>query len=474
MRGALLVLGGLALGGLWVSSWRSKSGRSRDARFATRRELTSLHAGALESQRVPLGVLATGRWRRTGAFLAAPEGDSVLVLGPTRSGKTSSIVIPALLSWEGPVLAASVKDDLVVETASWRRSSGAVGVLEPSEPSRPLAVRFDPVALSSTFADARAVSADLCGTSGDRNASDEMAFWSQLSAKLLSSLLLAAFASGGDLETVATWIDRRDANTPFEALEAHGAERALDALCASLAREERQLGSVYATLESIVEPLRADLPDAQRVIDPAQLLRGSETLYLCAPAHDQRRFRPLFTATTNAVLRAAFRQARAEGGRLAAPLLVVLDEAAAIAPLEELDVLAATCSSHGITLVTCFQDLAQISARYAERATTVVNNHRTRVVIGGLADQGAASMLGTMTGTARDKSRRPRSSDGASERRALIEPHELRGQPPFTGIVVSGRLRAARLSLVPFSARPALSVRAPRSPEGKRPRRLVR
>ena len=153
---------------------------------------------------------------------------------------------------------------------------------------------------------------------------------------------------------------------------------------------------------------------------------------------------------------------------------MVLDEAAAIAPLDELDVLAATCASHGITLVTCFQDLAQISARYGERSTTVVNNHRTRVVIGGLADHGAASMLGTMTGTARDQRPRKASLAPAPERRALIEPHELRSQPPFTGVVVSGRLRAVRLALIPFTDRASLLSRAPREPELRRRRRLVR
>ena len=55
---------------------------------------------------------------------------------------------------------------------------------------------------------------------------------------------------------------------------------------------------------------------------------------------------------------------RRSGRPLDPPLLVVLDEAAHIAPLPELDGLAATCASHGIQFVTVWQDLAQVRARY--------------------------------------------------------------------------------------------------------------
>ena len=42
------------------------------------------------------------------------------------------------------------------------------------------------------------------------------------------------------------------------------------------------------------------------------------------------------------------------------PLLLVLDEAANIAPLSDLDALASTAAGHGIQLVTIWHDMAQI------------------------------------------------------------------------------------------------------------------
>ncbi len=107
---------------------------------------------------------------------------------------------------------------------------------------------------------------------------------------------------------------------------------------------------------------------------------------MCAPAHDQRRLRGYFTALTQQVLTLAFERATASGRPLEPPLLVVLDETAHIAPLAELDGLAATCASHGIQIVTIWQDVAQVRARYGARAPTVLNNHRAKVFLPGIAD----------------------------------------------------------------------------------------
>ena len=91
---------------------------------------------------------------------------------------------------------------------------------------------------------------------------------------------------------------------------------------------------------------------------------GAHTLYVTAPIHDQARFRPLFAAVIRQVLTAVFE--RASDTPLAAPLLLVLDEAANIAPVEDLPTVASTAASMGLQLVTVFQDVAQIKDRYGD------------------------------------------------------------------------------------------------------------
>jgi type IV secretory pathway TraG/TraD family ATPase VirD4 len=456
-----MVLMAIALG-----TGRTKRGsRDNSASFARRRVLQQLSRRAIGAAGLDLGRVASARWRKTHQEVVSPSRQSMLILGPTQSGKTSSLVIPALLRWEGPVVAASVKNDLVQATAAHRRSVGLVGVFDPNFAAPELAIGFDPVLLSQTWSDARRVASSLLGSSSSEGNTNEIEFWNQLGGKFVAPLFLAAAREGHSFATVCEWIDHRNEEEPLAMLTRNGQRAAADALLASLDRDERQRSSIYATVEAALDPLRIEGIAPRRFIDPREILRNGETLYLCAPAHDQHRYRSAFSAVTNEILHAAFSLAREQGGTLRRPLLVVLDEAAAIAPLRELDVIAATCASHGITLVTCFQDLAQIRARYGERWATVVNNHRTRVFLSGLADPNIDGLLSALSGNAvtdqRELNSAPKQGFKAPSYRPLIESSHLRAMPEHRGIVICGRLPPFRLALIPWWDRKELALRGP-------------
>jgi type IV secretion system protein VirD4 len=95
--------------------------------WAGGRELRLLTVREPEPGRVILG-------RTPGAFgrlLAAEDCHSVLVFGPTGSYKTSALVIPEVLEWSGPLVATSVKPDLLRATMAHRARLGQVLVIDP-------------------------------------------------------------------------------------------------------------------------------------------------------------------------------------------------------------------------------------------------------------------------------------------------------------------------------------------------------
>jgi type IV secretory pathway TraG/TraD family ATPase VirD4 len=57
-----------------------------------------------------------------------------------------------------------------------------------------------------------------------------------------------------------------------------------------------------------------------------------------------------------------------------------------VAPLPNLAEIASTAPSHNIQLVSIFHDLAQARSRYGRQAETVVNSHRARMLLPGVAD----------------------------------------------------------------------------------------
>ena len=103
------------------------SGRSvvRTAHWARKADLR-----AIRGRRRRVGVFLLGTHR--GRMLTTQPETSVLVIGPTRSGKTAGLVIPNLLDWDGPAIATSTKGELVDLTAGHRQSRGPVYVYDPT------------------------------------------------------------------------------------------------------------------------------------------------------------------------------------------------------------------------------------------------------------------------------------------------------------------------------------------------------
>lgn len=448
-------------------------------------------------------------------MLAAEAAQSVAVIGPTQSGKTTALAVPAILGWEGPVVAASVKTDLVRDTLAWRRCRGRVWCFDPARTTGLPASRWSPLPAARTWGGARRVAADLTEVMRGSGTTADGEFWYATAAKLLAPLLFAAANGGLQMCDVVRWVDTQEVAEVADILAATGVPEALQAARAAWQRDDRQRSSVYTTAETVLEPFAE--PDSEDLgagtpaahpwhgpgratdtppygtptigtgpptgspggrgdqgpgdVDPVGLLLGHNTLYLCAPAHDQRRLRGLFSAVVKQVLEAAFTRSVRLSGPLSPPLLLVLDEAANIAPLVELDGLAATCAGHGVQLVTVWQDLAQVTARYGERAATVVNNHRAKVFLSGTADPRTLDHASNLVGdeellipsVSRD-SMGGRTTTSSPAQRRLLPPEALRCLPSGTGVLVYGSLPPVRLALRPWFDDPALAARARRAP----------
>ncbi|MDA8290986.1 MAG: type IV secretory system conjugative DNA transfer family protein, partial [Actinomycetota bacterium] len=434
---------------------------ARGAAWAGRRAVGHLAVPRPGSGRIVLG--------RAGRRLVAVErGQSLLVVGPTQSGKTSGLAIPALLEWEGPVLATSVKTDLVRAAYRRRAELGEVFVFDPSGVSELGGAGWSPLAAAASWEGARRTAAGLCGVARGSGGLEDGAFWYACAEKLLAPLLFAAASSGGTIEDVVRWVDTGEASEVLVALELAGVPEAVRAAEASFGREERQRSSVYTTAETVLaafaDPLVARAC-GRHDLDPCRLLGGGcDSMFLVAPAHEQERLQSVFVAIVRSVLEEAMTRSSRAGGPLDPPLLVVLDEAANVAPLSTLDTLASTAASHGIQLVTVWQDLAQVEARYAGRAATVVNNHRAKLLCSGISDAATLEQVGRIVG---DETHEVVSStvdrSGAWSRtsstatRRLVPAEVLRCLAPGDAVLVYGHLPPLRIALRPVASDRALA-----------------
>jgi type IV secretion system protein VirD4 len=368
-----------------------------------------------------------------GAPLRLAEGSALLVVGPTQAGKTTSLVVPALLGWTGPAVVTSVKGDVVAATAPWRGRLGEVQVLEPG---REGGLTWDPLEGVADLRDAFRAARDLV-VGGARTDGD---FWNSLAAKLVAGAMALARERGDTIFDVARAIGGDLRRWAGEARPSPAREVVLDLL----EHDARTVDGIVTTAEAMLTPWHFPQPTAR----VTSVLDGAHTLYLCAPRADQRHYEPLFRGALRRVLED--QQRRSEAGR-ARRLLVVLDEAAHVGSLDELDQVAATVSGLGVTLITVVQDFAQLRARFGERAATIVNNHATRVLLAGLADPSAERYVPEV---------RPRAREGAERARAAPT---LRTRPRGRALVVAGARPAREIALVPWWRQRAVRARAPRT-----------
>src|SRR5262249_39026044 len=101
-----LLLPMLVASALLVTRLRPGRTGRRPARWARPHDLRPLRVRGRERGRLILG-------RADGHLVAAEPRQSVIVVGPTQTGKTTGFAIPAILEWQGPVVATSVKTDLL-------------------------------------------------------------------------------------------------------------------------------------------------------------------------------------------------------------------------------------------------------------------------------------------------------------------------------------------------------------------------
>jgi predicted GIY-YIG superfamily endonuclease len=259
---------------------------------------------------------------------------------------------------------------------------------------------------------------------------------------------------------VLRWVDLREDREVAKLLEDSGVDGAVTAWEASQSRTDKARDSVYGTAEdllAIYADERVQRFTAGHDLAEQDFLAGDHTLYLYAPVHEQRRLRPLFETVAMQLVQTAQEQAaRAPDGMLDPRLLCALDEAGNVAALELLPEWATTGRGQGIQLLSVWHDQAQLVHRYGDRAATILNGHRAKVFLSGLADVGAlelgSRLIGDQAVTETNYSTDPtgpRRRLQATSYRPLVPVEELRRLQPGEGIVIYGHLRPARIQVRP-------------------------
>jgi type IV secretion system protein VirD4 len=330
---------------------------------------------------------------------------STLVLGPPRSGKTSSLVIPNILLCDGPVVSTSTKPDVMRATAPSRGEEGWSFLYDPSGevPCSPGVERvgWSPLTTASEW-DAAVVTADaMVGASrlsGQRGGEHH---WTERAGALLSTLLHAAATEELTMRDVLRWIDRHNGAPALEILASHtgGDTPATDLLAGIVATDSREQSGIWSTASGVVAAYRTEGALESTRAAPLELdafCSGANTLYICSAGRRQRQFAPLVVAILGDVRDAAY--ARSRDDTAGPPTLLALDEVANIAPIPDLPSMVSEGAGQGLLVLACLQDLSQARVRWGRAADGFLSLFGTTVVLPGIADTSTLRDISALAG----------------------------------------------------------------------------
>lgn len=386
--------------------------------------------------------------------------DSMLLIGPPRSGKGMFVVLNSILDAPGAVIATSTRPDNLTVTLEARRKVGPVALFDPQRlaPGLPVGMRWSPVRGCDDPLTAMIRATGLAASTGFGDV-EAGGFWEGKTRAAIQALLHAAAIDGRDARAVYQW-----ALSPAAAAEAVrilqgstlAAEGWAESLDSMIEADPRTRDSIWQGIglafQSLADPrvMDAVTPRTGEEFDPETFLRERGTLHLLATAAGAGASAPLVAAFIEDLVEVARRMAaRSPGARLDPPLLLALDEIGNLAPLPSLPTLMAEGGGSGITPLPVLQSLAQAREKWGEHnAGAIWDASIVKIVLGGASNARDLQDLSSLFGE-RDESTDSVSTDqygGYSTQRSLrrvpvLPPDVLRSLPFGTGVVV---LRSAR------------------------------
>ncbi len=401
-----------------------------------------------------------------GPALFASWEDTVVAFMAPRSGKTTALGVPYVLSAPGPVVATSIKADLWAATARLRAERGGrVWLFDPQRITcQEQQWWWDPLRGLAAVEAAHRMASHFVLTVADGRQRD---LWGPAAQELLCALFLAAAASGRSLRDVARWLDDTASPTPAELLDAAGFRALGSSLRGAQSGAPETRDGIYQTARTAAACLHDE--EIMRWVAPPPLplpvfctdgfAASRDTLYLLTESRASAS--PLIAALTDAVMRAGRRHAEVEGGRLDPPMVLILDEAANICRIADLPDLYSHLGSRGMVPVTILQSYQQGVTVWGEPGMAALWGAATRKVIGaGIDDPRLARDLSVLIGQHDVPVRSVSYGDGrASEqiswrRQDIMQAADVRALLPGTALLLATGARPALIKLRPWYSGP--------------------
>lgn len=399
--------------------------------------------------------------------------DSIMVVGPPRSGKGLHQIINAIIDAPGAVVTTSTRPDNLAATRALRRAIGPVAIFDPQGLGRVEGIRWSPVRGCENPTTAMVRASGLAAGAGfTKGGVSDGAFWHGQTEMALRGLLHAAAIDDTGIDQLYRW-----GLEPASAIEAvtilnrsdYAAEGWGDTLDGIVRMDGRTRDAIWAGVRSALSALADPAvrhsfdPPPGEGLDPASFIRERGTIYLLGTGAGASATSSFIAALLEDITESARHlAAHNPGGRLEPPLSLVLDEIANLCAVPSLPSLMADGGGSGISTLVVIQSLAQARERWGEQAAAAMWDAATlRLILGGSAQPRDLQDLAAVCGERDEELRNwSRGADGArtistsTRRIPILPPDVIRTLPFGTGILLARTAPPILLNMTPWTERP--------------------
>jgi type IV secretion system protein VirD4 len=476
-----------------------------DARLADMQDLKK--AGLLKQ--TPQSILIG---KHKGSYLWLGGAQHTIVISPTRSGKTTSIAIPVLLTYMHSIVVLDLKGELRKATSGWRQAQGhTIYVWAPYE-EQGKTHRFNPFTLlersdaAKRIGDIQTIAAILYP---DEPGKDP--FWTTQSRAAFTAFASYMFERWDN--EAARWNGLTHASPmipkPNESEDYPSFERILrtssgsgnkstkemlqdllnDPKCSFLSPQTRTvfsnlvgladqtfssvIASMQAPLQQFLNPILAAATNATD-FDITRLRKRPTTLYVDIPTNKLDESGKLLNIFFSTVIGNNLTQQLGETPELKYQMLMLMDEFTAMGRMDVWAKRISISASYGVRDLCIVQSRSQLRATYGDNdAQNFITNHGAQIVFAP-REQGDANEYSEMMGytTIRKKHRSRSTGRGnrqvsisySEERRALYLPQEIKELPQDDELVFYEGCRPIRAKKNWFFKDRALKQRASMAP----------
>lgn len=428
----------------------SEEDETKTAGEAARAEVARLGGGAY------LGLGRNGSWA-----LADPES-AVMVLGPPRSGKTSAVMIPAVMGASGAVISTATKPEVMRATVAARSEVGQAWLFDPtaSERQLPDGVRrlsWSPVAAATSWDEALVMARAMAACTRPGSGTTNESHWTERASALLAPLLYAANLTDRPIAEVLRWTLRHDLSDAKGVLVDCHSDIAADVLAGIEQTDARERSSIFSATAGILGAYNSDAvreSAAHPNFDPARFAASTDTIYITAPEHRQSLCAPLIVGLLEQIRHAVYE--RWSGGDMDTVMLWALDEVANIAPIHDLPALISQAGGQKLQVMVGLQDLSQARSRWgADAAEGFMSLFQTKAVLSGIGDSKTLESISVALGEydrkvvssslGKDESDKLLDPDHYNEsvnyqtqRQRVLTPGEIAKLPPGQALLLQG------------------------------------